>query len=60
MVLLLTEADVAEALTVERCLEVVEQAFRDYAHGRGVSRPRTHAYTSLGDGTFYNFKSMDG
>ena len=60
MTLVLSERDVEDVLTMDRCVEVLDAAFRDYASGRAASRPRTHTYTHLGEGRFYNFKSMDG
>lgn len=60
MTLLLENADVERVLTVDACLEALEVAFRDYAEGGAVNRPRSHTYTSLGDGHHYLFKSMDG
>ncbi|HWP35127.1 MAG TPA: ornithine cyclodeaminase family protein [Thermodesulfobacteriota bacterium] len=60
MTLLLDNADVERLLTVDTCLEALETAFRDYAEGRAVNRPRSHTYTALGDGHHYLFKSMDG
>lgn len=58
--LVLTEEDVDQILTMDQCLEVLENTFLDYGRGSAASRPRTHTYTPVGDKTFYNFKSMDG
>jgi len=60
MTLLLTNDDVAQVLTMDDCLEVLEQAFLDLAQGQAANRPRSHTYTPLGPGQFYLFKSMDG
>lgn len=60
MTLILDNADVERVLTVEACLAALELAFRDYADGRAVNRPRSHTYTALGEGHHYLFKSMDG
>lgn len=60
MTLLLDNAEVESVLTVEACLEALEVAFRDYANGQAVNRPRSHTYTALGEGHHYLFKSMDG
>lgn len=60
MALLLTNADVAQVLTMDDCLHVLAQAFVDLAEGRAANRPRSHTFTPLAPGQFYLFKSMDG
>lgn len=60
MTLILSEDDVEEVLCMRDCMRVLEETFRDFGLGQAVSRPRTHTYTWLEPGTFYNFKSMDG
>ncbi|MBI2755960.1 MAG: ornithine cyclodeaminase family protein [Chloroflexi bacterium] len=57
---MLSNADVHQVLTVEACLDALETAFRDFADGGAVNRPRSHTYTDLGGGHQYLFKSMDG
>lgn len=60
MTLLLDNDDVEQILTIDRCMSVLEDAFRAYGAGDAVNRPRAHTYTDLGDGHHYLFKSMDG
>ncbi len=60
MTLILTEDDIEKIIEMPDCLRVIEETFRDFGLGRAVSRPRSHTYTHLAPGTFYNFKSMDG
>jgi len=60
MTLILSESDIEQCLTMDGCLESLELTFRDFGMGEVVSRPRTHAYSYVGEKTFYNFKSMDG
>lgn len=60
MTLLLDNDDVEQVLTIDRCMSVLEDAFRAYGAGEAVNRPRSHTYTDLGDGHHYLFKSMDG
>ena len=60
MPLLLTNDDVRELLSMPTCIDALEAAFRDYADGAAVNRPRSHTYTDLGEGRHYLFKSMDG
>ncbi len=43
MALYLTEQDVGRLLTMEACVEAVEQAFRQWAEGRADNRPRARA-----------------
>jgi alanine dehydrogenase len=57
---ILDEQDVEAVLDMGSCLDAVRGAFHDLGTGEAVNRPRTHAYTRLEDGSFYNLKSMDG
>lgn len=61
MTLLLDNDDVARVLTIEDCLDVLEDTFRDYAQGKAVNRPRAHSYAPIGESpqTWYMFKTMD-
>jgi len=61
MTLLLDNDDVARVLTIDDCLEVLEDTFRDYAQGKAVNRPRAHSYAPIGESpqTWYMFKTMD-
>jgi alanine dehydrogenase len=58
--LILSEQDIERVLDLRGCVEVMEQTFADFGAGHAVNRPRTHAYSYVDPGTFYNFKSMDG
>jgi ornithine cyclodeaminase/alanine dehydrogenase-like protein (mu-crystallin family) len=58
--LLLDNDDVRRVLHMRDCIDVLDRAFRDYAHGRAVNRPRSHTYTDLGGGRHYLLKTMDG
>ncbi|MGH3664847.1 MAG: ornithine cyclodeaminase family protein [Egibacteraceae bacterium] len=60
MTLLITNDDVEAVLEMGRCIDALEIAFRAYATGGAVNRPRSHTYTDRGDGKHYLFKSMDG
>jgi ornithine cyclodeaminase/alanine dehydrogenase-like protein (mu-crystallin family) len=44
------------------CIGVLEQAYQELAHGRGISRRRSDciAPTAYGDDAIYGLKSMDG
>ncbi len=46
--LLISEAQVAELLTMNRALEAVESAFRDWAFGRATNQPRQRIHTPQG------------
>jgi ornithine cyclodeaminase/alanine dehydrogenase-like protein (mu-crystallin family) len=58
---ILTNDDVAKVLTVDDCLEVLEETFRDYAEDNAVNRPRSHSYAPTGDDPvqWYMLKTMD-
>lgn len=60
MTLILSERDIEQVLDLRDCVTVLEQTFGDFGAGHAVNRPRTHTYSYMGPGTFYNFKSMDG
>jgi alanine dehydrogenase len=61
MTWLLSNNDVAQVLTIDDCLEVLEDTFRDYARGNAVNRPRAHNYAPIKTSpqTWYMFKTMD-
>jgi alanine dehydrogenase len=58
---ILTNDDIAKVLTVDDCLEVLEETFRDYAEDNAVNRPRSHSYAPTGDdpAQWYMLKTMD-
>lgn len=61
MTLILNNDEVEAVLTMDDCLEVLEDTFRDYAQGRAVNRPRAHSYAPSPDSNreWYMFKTMD-
>lgn len=61
MTLVLNNEDVARVLSIDDCLEVLEETFRDYAEGRAVNRPRAHSYAPIpgSERQWYMFKTMD-
>jgi alanine dehydrogenase len=61
MTLILTNQEIQKALTVQECLDVMEDAYRELAAGRAVNRPTCHTYLphSLPHSS-YSFKSVDG
>ena len=61
MTLILNNEEVHDALSVRRCLEVMEESYREQAKSRAVNRPTCQTYLahSLPQST-YNFKSVDG
>lgn len=48
MPLLISEAEVQAHLPMERAIEGVESAFRDWAHGRATNQPRQRVHTPQG------------
>jgi ornithine cyclodeaminase/alanine dehydrogenase-like protein (mu-crystallin family) len=58
---ILTNDDIAQVLTVDDCLEVLEETFKDYALGNAANRPRSHSYAPMGDEPmqWYMLKTMD-
>src|SRR5438093_9894098 len=61
MTLILNNEDIQKALSVKKCLDVMEETYRELASSRAVNRPTSQSYLphSLPQST-YNFKSVDG
>jgi ornithine cyclodeaminase/alanine dehydrogenase-like protein (mu-crystallin family) len=59
--LILSNKDVEQLLTMQECIEALEDAYRELAAGRGLARTRSDciAPTTRPD-THYSLKSMDG
>ena len=61
MTLILSNDDVEKLLTMQDCIEVMEQAYAELAEGRGVSRTRSDCFTPTARAdALYSLKSMDG
>ncbi len=59
--LVLSNEDVEKMLTIPRCVEELEKAYRELGERAAVNRPRTDMYVPTGEtGIFYIFKSMEG
>jgi alanine dehydrogenase len=61
MTLILSNEEVDASLSMPECIAVLEDAYRELAHGRGVNRQRSDslAPTARPD-AIYSLKSMDG
>ena len=58
---ILNNDDVEKVLTMDVCLEAVEQAFKDLGRGIAVNQLRTHTYVSLESSKqSYRLKTMNG
>ena len=61
MTLILSNDDAEAVLTMQDCIEVLEDAYRELAHGRGVSRTRSDSFCpTVRPDALYSLKSMDG
>jgi alanine dehydrogenase len=61
MTLILSNQDVEKLLTMPECIDVLEEAYVELAHGRGVSRTRSDCITPTArPDAVYALKSMDG
>jgi ornithine cyclodeaminase/alanine dehydrogenase-like protein (mu-crystallin family) len=62
MTLILSNDDVEKLLTMPDCVEALEQAYKDLAFGRAITRQRSDciAPTSHAPDAVYGLKSMDG
>ena len=60
-IVVLTDEQVRELLTPEDSFAALEQAYRQLAEGRAITRPRTRTYLGTGQrGADYQFVCMDG
>src|SRR5438874_9137335 len=61
MTLILSNDDVAKLLTMQECIDILEQAYVELAEGRGVNRVRSDCITpTTNPDAVYGLKSMDG
>ncbi|MGD0024998.1 MAG: ornithine cyclodeaminase family protein [Xanthobacteraceae bacterium] len=61
MTLILSNDDVEKLITMPECIEVLEDAYAEFAEGRGVSRTRSDCFTPTArEDALYSLKSMDG
>jgi ornithine cyclodeaminase/alanine dehydrogenase-like protein (mu-crystallin family) len=61
MTLILSNEDVGKLVTMHECIDVLDDAYREFAQGRGISRWRSDSVAPNGrDGGIYALKSMDG
>lgn len=62
MTLILSNDDVEKLLTMPDCIAALEAAYKELAHGRGITRQRSDciAPTDYAPDAVYGLKSMDG
>src|SRR5258706_989232 len=61
MTLILSNADIDAVLSMKDCIDVLEDAYRELAHARGVSRTRSDSFSeTTRPDALYSLKSMDG
>jgi ornithine cyclodeaminase/alanine dehydrogenase-like protein (mu-crystallin family) len=61
MTLILSNDDVAKLLTMQECIDVLEDVYVELSEGRGVNRVRSDCMVPSGQGeAVYSLKSMDG
>jgi ornithine cyclodeaminase/alanine dehydrogenase-like protein (mu-crystallin family) len=62
MTIILSNDDVARLLTVPECMAALEEAYAEFAAGRGVNRTRSDALAGIEaqPDALYSLKSMDG
>ncbi len=58
--LLISDSDIKQILSMNVCIQRLEDAYRDLARGNAVTRPGTHTRVPMQDGRYYMFKSMEG
>jgi hypothetical protein len=58
---ILNNEDIEQLLSMELCLDVLEDLYREYGHGKTVDIPRCDAIVpSSSNQTVYAFKTMSG
>lgn len=57
---ILSNDDVREVLSMEVCIEALEDAYKELAEERAINRPRSDVLIPKGAGSYYAFKSMEG
>ena len=61
MVRLLTNDDVAEAVSMPAIVDALERTYRELGGGTALTRPRTDVHSpAASDGEYYRFKTMGG
>ena len=61
MTLILSNPDIERLMTMPECISALEDAYREFAAGRGVSRTRSDTVTTTTrPDALYSLKSMDG
>ena len=61
MALLLTSEDAESVLSIQSCLDALEESFRELAEGLAVNRPRSDTYTPTSEkDVYYRYKTMEG
>ncbi len=61
MALMLTNRDIEASLTMARCIEVLEIAYRELGHGRAANIPRCDILSPMPqEGTYHALKTMSG
>lgn len=61
MTLILNNGEIEKVLTMDHCLEVLEEAFKDLGRGAAVNQIRVHTYVSLEQSAIsYRLKTMNG
>ena len=59
--LILTNQEVSELLSMENCLRHLESAYKELSDGEAVNRPRSDLYLpATTSGGVYCFKTMEG
>ncbi|MEY4880146.1 MAG: hypothetical protein RJB62_1615 [Pseudomonadota bacterium] len=61
MTLILSNDDIEKVLTMQDCIDVLDEAYVELDEGNGVSRTRSDSFTrTLRPDALYSLKSMDG
>ena len=60
LTLILSNVDIDELVSMDECIERLDQTYQDLGNGLAQNRPRSDIYGPIQDNGRYIFKSMDG
>lgn len=60
MTLILSNDDINELVSIDECIERLDQTYQDLGNGLAQNRPRSDIYGPIQDNGRYIFKTMDG
>src|SRR3989338_3602404 len=60
MTLLLNNAEIAQLISMQECIDVLEEGYREHGLGRAAHRRRSNVIVPTGEGRTYVFANFEG